>query len=102
MIDHNKWIKESLESLDNVKKVKADDQFLRKMEEMVLTYKKPENKVNALFVWSIAASFTLIIMANIAIFKTYCSDEYVNNQTDIKSELSSDYLLIPAKNIYDE
>lgn len=103
MDNQNQWIDQMLDSLEEVKSVQASPDFKKRMETLVLDNYQSVTKLNKTYLLAIAASFAMLLAANMMICMNLLEDNTSENYVSISDELQEDsYLLIPTKNIYHE
>lgn len=90
---------EYLQSLETAKKAVPDISFVSRMEVMALAFIKKEKRVSKMNLLLMAASFALLLMANIFIYDNISqSSEFTYSEVEVDSE----YNLIPIKSLLDE
>ncbi|MEN0052002.1 MAG: hypothetical protein AAF806_33360 [Bacteroidota bacterium] len=86
-----------LEDLAQVERAMPSEQFLKRMENVAVAYVVARSQMSKTTVLAIAASFALLLTANIWIW-----NEFQSTTTESTTLVETDYDLIPTKSIYYE
>ena len=97
-MEHNRKANQIIEGLDNAKKAMPSEDFLSKMEYLAESYTSIAEKISLKYIMGIAASFAILVIANISMYGG--SNQISINNTEIQSE--STYNLVPTKSLYNE
>jgi hypothetical protein len=98
MKSFNNWTDEVINSLDNIERAKPSQEFLARMESKMTTYYATSKQLKGTSLLLIAASFAILIAANLTIVSINTSEN-----TQQTAELpSSTYELIPNKYLFND
>lgn len=97
MSDNKYWIDDIMNAIETATPVIADKQFALKMEQIALKSLSTKKMVSLPWVMAVAASFLLLLSANVMIFSHSVNSTSTNEQYAQISDYENSMYLMPTK-----
>ncbi|MEI7662397.1 MAG: hypothetical protein WCK34_09375 [Bacteroidota bacterium] len=84
------WIDETLNSLDGIRRAKADPDLFRKIQPGIALPQNKSTSFKQITYWSVAAGLALLVTLNVMVTLNY--QKTTNRSSKVPEALASDYL----------